>query len=174
MRDNLYNLSIDIPIFKDDCLTRHLSGYKVEVNGFKFITFICMEAQELFNIYFNNEDVDFRVWSGHWGWSKNDTWKAIKNDGGCCLVYSNMLKWQRPLIQTNFAYNDSLDFRGNGPHGVSMIVNSDNSHFNNGAIDQESCEYSVLANPCNTKENVFQNYAQESILLAIASFVVIN
>jgi len=110
-----------------------------EIKSFKFFTLICMEAQESAYKYFKPDDVDFIVWPGYWGWKKNDTWNKIKSDGEECLVFENMTRWQIPLIQANFAYNDFSDARSDGPHGMSMIVNSDNSLFNTGAIDQESC-----------------------------------
>ena len=55
------------------------------------------------------------------------------------LIFENMKKWKRPLIQSNFAFNDLADHRGAGPHGLSMFVNSDNSLYQNGDFDSESC-----------------------------------
>ena len=74
-----------------------------------------------------------------WGWNEGDTWQEFKSEGEPNLIFQNMKAWKKPLIQSNFAYNDLSDHRDSGPHGLSMFVNSNNTLHSNAEFDKESC-----------------------------------
>jgi predicted amidohydrolase len=100
-------------------------GEKVlNINGFRCGLLICKEAQEETWSYIDDE-VDFIVWPGYWGWTQEFTWQE-KDDGIDNLVYMNSTKWKCPIIQSNFAYNDLGQHTGAGPEGLSIVVDSEN------------------------------------------------
>lgn len=103
-----------------------------EVNGQKFIPLICLEAELEPNLYFEKAKVDFIIWPGYWGWDIEDKWKNNK-------VYQNNKIWGRPILQANFAKNDLEDKRTSGPHGLSAIINSDNTVSFQGAYERQEC-----------------------------------
>lgn len=110
-----------------------------EIKGYKVAILICFEAQMESWKFFKDGEVDVILWPGYWGWEKGDTWQEFNKEGEPNLIFKNMKKWRRPLIQSNFSYNDLADHRDSGPHGLSMFVNSDNTLFGNGEYDYESC-----------------------------------
>jgi hypothetical protein len=65
--------------------------------------------------------------------------QEFKNNSEENGIYRNMQQWRRPLLQSNFAFNDLADYRASGPHGLSMFVNSDNSLRGQGGFDLEAC-----------------------------------
>ncbi|MDC1174889.1 carbon-nitrogen hydrolase family protein [Bacteriovoracaceae bacterium] len=100
---------------------------------------ICFEAEMEAFSFFNKGEADLILWPGYWGWEKDDKWEDLKKDGDSNLIFQNMKKWEIPLLQSNFAYNDLAEHRDAGPHGLSMFVNKDNSLFSQAEIDKESC-----------------------------------
>jgi len=109
------------------------------IRGYNLAILVCFEAQQDPWKYFNNGDVDIILWPGYWGWLKGESWQELKKDGEQNLIFENMKKWQRPLVQSNFAFNDLKAHSGAGPHGQSMFVNSNNKLFGKGEYDSESC-----------------------------------
>lgn len=117
-------------------------GYKkeiFEVKGYRFMPLICMEAQLDSDLYFSNGDVDFILWPGYWGWDESDEWKKLKQDETENLVYKNVSSWSVPLIQSNFSCNDLGDSRNSGPHGLSIVVKSNNDLVYRGPYEKQEC-----------------------------------
>ena len=98
-----------------------------EVKGYRCALLICMEAQQLPYTYFPKNSADLILWPGYWGWTPADTWSIKSFNNKENLVYKNMISWQLPLIQSNFAFNDLDDKRASGPEGLSIVVNKDNN-----------------------------------------------
>jgi hypothetical protein len=96
-----------------------------------------MEAQQETWDHFKNDEVDFILWPGYWGWEKKDEWSAFKTDGEQNLVHKNMHHWKRPLIQANFARNDFGDSR-KGPKGLSVVIGHDNHLKFRGDYEKDS------------------------------------
>ena len=107
---------------------------------------ICFEAQMDPWSFFGNGDVDIILWPSYWGWEKQDTWQEFKNNGEENEIYRNMQLWKRPLLQSNFAFNDLGDYGASGPHGLSMFINSDNSLREQGGFELEECYRIVIEN----------------------------
>lgn len=96
-----------------------------EINGLKFGLLICKEAQQDPWQYMPSEEIDFIIWPGYWGWTKNCKWQAVTDEKNN-LVFENLMTWKAPVIQANFAFNDLGGHSGAGPEGLSMVVNADN------------------------------------------------
>ena len=109
------------------------------IKGYNVAMIICYEAEMDPWKFFAEDEVDVILWPGYWGWNKGDTWQEYKKDNEACLIYKNVTIWNRPIIQSNFAYNDLSDYRDTGPHGMSMFVNSDNTLAGCGDYNSESC-----------------------------------
>lgn len=92
--------------------------------SFKYGLLICKEAQQDAWAYID-ENVDFIIWPGYWGWTKDFTWQE-HDDNKDNLVFLNSAKWKRPIVQSNFACNDLGQHTGSGPEGLSIVVDSDN------------------------------------------------
>lgn len=92
--------------------------------GFNYGLLICKEAQQDPWTYID-ENVDFIIWPGYWGWAKDFAWQE-QDENKDNLVFLNSVKWKRPIIQSNFAYNDLGQHTGAGPEGLSIVVDSDN------------------------------------------------
>lgn len=108
-----------------------------KIGDFKCGILICKEAQQEPWQYMAPAEVDFLIWPGYWGWTKDCKWQAV-TDEKRNLVFENSLIWKAPLIQANFAYNDLGGQSGSGPEGLSMVVDSDNSLFFQGDHLRES------------------------------------
>lgn len=108
-----------------------------EIGNLKCGLLICKEAQEEPWQYIPPDEVDFLIWPGYWGWTKDCKWQAV-TDEKRNLVFENLLIWRAPLIQANFAYNDLGGQSGSGPEGLSMVVDSDNNLFFQGDHLRES------------------------------------
>lgn len=105
-------------------------------NGFRFALLICFEVEQSPWTYFQSDEVDAILWPGYWGWTLESRWRSEKELGDANLIYSNMKHWQRPLLQANFAFNDLGKHKGDGPEGLSFIINADNHLFYRGAHKQ--------------------------------------
>ncbi|MDG0816450.1 carbon-nitrogen hydrolase family protein [Bdellovibrio svalbardensis] len=101
------------------------------VKGYSFGVLICMEAQLQPWSYFAREEVDAILWPGYWGWTATCQW-AANNEEKENLVHRNVKEWQKPLIQSNFAFNDLEGHSGAGPEGLSFVVNSKNELIHRG------------------------------------------
>jgi hypothetical protein len=94
--------------------------------------------------YFNKGSVDVILWPGYRGWTKEDSWSSNKNNGEENRIFKNMREWRVPLIQSNFEFNGLNDYRASGPHGLSMVVNSDNQLMGQGGFEKEACYLMAL------------------------------
>jgi len=110
-----------------------------KVKNYHYLPLICLEAQEDTDQYFDAYDVDFILWPGYWGWEKKSRWESLNQDGSDNEVYLNVEKWKTPLIQCNFAYNNSTDGRVNGPHGLSVVIDSKNRLRYRASFEKEEC-----------------------------------
>ncbi len=110
-----------------------------DIKGQKVAVLICYEAQMDPWRFFKDGDVDIILWPGYWGWEKEDRWDELKTDGGVNPIFDNMNLWKRPLIQSNFAFNELAEHRSSGPNGLSMFVNQDNTLFAQGDYQSEAC-----------------------------------
>lgn len=109
------------------------------IKEYNIAILICFELQMEPWQFFKEGEADLILWPGYWGWEKDDTWNEFKKDSEPNLLYRNMEQWKLPLIQSNFAFNDLSDYRGAGPHGLSMFVDSNNTLFAHGEFESESC-----------------------------------
>jgi predicted amidohydrolase len=112
------------------------SNYKKEIyehKDFRFMPLICKEAQDLPWTYFTDGELDFILWPGYWGWTKDEDWHEEK------IISANMDKWKIPLIQSNFSYNDKIDARSSGPHGQSVVIDRHNTIYYRAGYDIEEC-----------------------------------
>ncbi len=116
------------------------------IKEYKVAILICFEAQMDPWTYFKEGEADLILWPGYWGWEKEDSWHDFKREGEPNLIHQNMKKWRRPLIQSNFAFNDLEDHRSSGPHGLSMFIDKDNSLFFQAEADKESCYQITIDN----------------------------
>ena len=108
------------------------------IKEYNIAILICFEAQMDPWTFFKEGEVDLILWPGYWGWEKGDLWNELKITGEVNLIHQNMTKWMRPLIQSNFAFNDLADNRTSAPHGLSMFINKDNTLFFQADADSES------------------------------------
>ncbi len=98
-----------------------------EIKGYRCAVLICMEAQQPAYTHFAPESVDLILWPGYWGWTQDDSWSAGSRDERPNLVYQNVNSWKRPMIQSNFAFNDLGDDRNTGPEGLSVVTDANNT-----------------------------------------------
>jgi predicted amidohydrolase len=110
-----------------------------ELNNFRFILLICIEAEHNSELYFKSDDVDFILWPGYWGWKQTDEWGELKSDGEKNLTYKNSIFWSKPIIQSNFSFNDLKDYRNSGPQGLSVVVDEKNQLKFRGSFEKEEC-----------------------------------
>lgn len=109
-------------------IPEHETQKVFEIGNVKCGLLICKEAQQEPWQYMTPGEVDFLIWPGYWGWTKDCKWQAV-TDEKRNLVFENSLIWKTPLIQANFAYNDLGGQPNAGPEGLSMVVDSDNNLF---------------------------------------------
>lgn len=106
--------------------------------GTKFALIICIEAEHEPWTYFKPGEAELILWPGYWGWEKGDEWNETKSGKDeANLIYKNMREWKLPLIQANFAYNDSADHRPTGPKGLSVVVDQENRVIRRGEHEAE-------------------------------------
>jgi predicted amidohydrolase len=109
-----------------------------QVKSYRFIPLICLEAElEPFQ-YFSQNEIDFILWPGYWGWELEDKWDKYKRDKEENLIHKNVSSWSIPLLQANFSYNDFGD-RASGPHGLSVVVNKKNELVYRSGFETEEC-----------------------------------
>lgn len=90
--------------------------------GLRFGVLICCEIQE--PPFTSLAEADVILWPGYWGWTPEDSWGAMDDNGKPNRVFANIEVWKRPVIQANFAGND---FKGeSGPQGLSVVIDADN------------------------------------------------
>ncbi|MNK01153.1 hypothetical protein D3C87_189470 [compost metagenome] len=104
-----------------------------EIKDFTFAILICFEAEHQPWTYFRPNEVDAILWPGYWGWDLESKWTAEKEAGKPNEIFNNVNQWKRPVLQSNFAYNDLEGHQGAGPEGLSFIINSDNKLLYRGA-----------------------------------------
>jgi predicted amidohydrolase len=110
------------------------SKKKFHCKNYSYGLLICMEAQQEPWRYFSNSEVDFILWPGYWGWDEKDQWTPQNEEN---LVFKNSIEWRKPLIQSNFAFNDSGDLR-KGPKGLSVVIDQSNQLAFRGSHESES------------------------------------
>lgn len=137
-REQFYKLGLTESEQKFFSLPKKPSNKKFQCKNYKFGLLICMEAQQEAWNHFTDDEVDFILWPGYWGWEKDDEWIELKSNNEENLVFQNMLHWKKPLIQSNFALNDFGDSRKNGPKGLSVVINNDNQLHFKGEYEKES------------------------------------
>lgn len=108
-----------------------------QLKDFKCGLLICKEVQLEPYQYIGSSEIDFILWPGYWGWTKDCRWQS-STDGKENLIFSNSLKWKNPIVQANFAFNDLGGQSGPGPEGVSMVIDSDNRLLFQGSHLSES------------------------------------
>lgn len=136
-RTQFYKLGLTDSEKKFFSIPDHQTQKVFEISDFRYGILICKEAQQDPWQHMPSGDVDFVVWPGYWGWTKECKWQAVTEEKKN-LVFENSMVWKAPVIQANFAYNDLGGHTGAGPEGLSMVVNADNSLVFQGSHLRES------------------------------------
>lgn len=108
----------------------------IESQGFKFAILICFEAQHPAWTYFKPGEVDAILWPGYWGWTLESQWSEEIEPDKKNLIYSNILDWKVPVLQSNFSVNDLQGHSGAGPEGLSCVIDSNNQPVSRGPHKQ--------------------------------------
>lgn len=145
-REQFYKIGLTDSEKKFFSLPQHYKKQIFEVSGYKFIPLICLEAQLATFEYFSQGEVDFILWPGYWGWDRDDQWSMLKKYQSPNEVYQNCERWQVPLLQSNFSKNVLNDGRSEGPHGLSFIINADNSVAFQASYEQQECFLTTIDN----------------------------
>jgi predicted amidohydrolase len=123
-----------------------------EIGNFKCALLICKEAQDEPWLSMNPGEADVIIWPGYWGWTTDFQWQEFTNSKKN-LVFANASLWQRPLVQANFAFNDLAGSSVEGPEGLSIVVNSDNTvHYQ--AAHKKECGFIVSLQKQHGKTSV--------------------
>lgn len=130
----------------------------IEVNGLRMAVLICREVQDKPWEHFSEGEADVILWPGYWGWVKEDQWTEVLSTGEENTALKNMKSWRIPLIQSNFAFNDLKDFKGPGPIGKSVVVDSSNQLLFQGAYHEEQV-FIVDLQKDNNKVDVLNCYS---------------
>jgi predicted amidohydrolase len=109
-------------------------GLKIlSINNFNLAVLICFEAEHAPSTYFEKNEADIILWPGYWGWTQEDNWNENERKENKHKIFSNMIEWKIPLIQSNFSMNDLGDHRASGPQGLSHVINEENIMIYRGA-----------------------------------------
>lgn len=100
--------------------------------GFNFAVLICFEAEHNPWTYFKPGEADVVLWPGYWGWNLESKWGSEKEPGKPNKIFSNVSQWKIPLLQSNFSYNDLDGHKGDGPEGLSFVIDSTNNLVHRG------------------------------------------
>lgn len=136
-RTQFYKIGLTESEKKFFSIPSHETKKIFDVKGLKCAVLICKEAEQEPSLYMNQDEVDFIIWPGYWGWTTECKWQEV-TDEKPNQVFINAASWKLPIIQSNFSFNDLGGHAGSGPEGLSVVINSDNSLFYRGSHLKES------------------------------------
>lgn len=100
--------------------------------NYRFGVLVCYEAEHAPWTYFEKDSVDAILWPCYWGWTLTSIWNAERDQDRKTPIFYNMVQWQCPLIQANFAKNNLEGHSAAGPEGLSYVIGADNKVVHRG------------------------------------------